>query len=76
MVRTCFLCVKLLRSVWGEVHPCTLGRSDPDSADSVFTVELGIQVQGIGHAGLDEDLVVTDQTGRFLCNRQLELVVI
>ena len=41
----------------------------------VFTLELEIMLPGIGCVGLEEDVVVTEQEARFLCPRQLELVV-
>ena len=41
----------------------------------VFTLELEIILPGIGCVGLEEDIVVTEQGGRFLCSRQLDLVV-
>lgn len=43
--------------------------------DYVFTVELEIMLPGIGCAGLEEDIVVGEQGGRFLCPRQLKLDV-
>lgn len=44
-------------------------------ASYVFTLELEIMLAGIGCVGLEEDIVVTEHGGRFLCPRQLELVV-
>ncbi|MEW5796275.1 MAG: M24 family metallopeptidase [Candidatus Zixiibacteriota bacterium] len=44
-------------------------------AGYVFTLELEIMLDGIGCVGLEEDIVVTDQGGRFLCQRQTELEV-
>ena len=44
-------------------------------ANYVFTLELEIMLAGIGCVGLEEDIVVTEHGGRFLCPRQLELVV-
>jgi Xaa-Pro aminopeptidase len=41
----------------------------------VFTLELEIILPGIGCVGLEEDIVVTEQGGRFLCPRQLDLMV-
>lgn len=43
---------------------------------NVFTLELEIVLPGIGCVGLEEDIVVTNQGGKFLCPRQLELTVI
>jgi len=48
----------------------------PLEAGNTFTVELGIELEGIGYVGLEEDLVVTDKGGKFLCPRQTELIVI
>jgi Xaa-Pro aminopeptidase len=55
---------------YGEM-PCI-----PLEAGNTFTVELGIDVQGIGAMSLEEDLVVTDDGGRFLGPRQTELMVL
>jgi Xaa-Pro aminopeptidase len=48
----------------------------PLEKNNVFTVEFGIELDGIGYVGLEEDLVVTDAGGKFLCPRQMELIVI
>lgn len=48
----------------------------PLEKGNVFTVELGIELPGIGYVGLEEDLEVTEKGGRFLCPRQTELVII
>jgi len=48
----------------------------PLEKGNVFTVELGIELPGIGYVGLEEDLEVTEKGGRFLCPRQTELAVI
>jgi len=48
----------------------------PLEEGNVFTVELGIELEGIGYVGLEEDLEVTKNGGQFLCPRQTELVVI
>lgn len=48
----------------------------PIDAGNVFTLELEIMLPGIGCVGLEEDMLVTDQGGRFLCPRQLSLDVI
>ncbi len=50
--------------------------SIPLEESNIFTVELGIELDKIGYVGLEEDLVVTKEGGRFLCPRQNELVVI
>ncbi len=50
--------------------------SIPLEENNIFTVELGIELDNIGYVGLEEDLVVTKEGGRFLCPRQNELVVI
>lgn len=44
-------------------------------ANNVFTLELEITLPGIGCVGLEEDICVTSEGGRFLCPRQLELNV-
>ncbi len=48
----------------------------PLEEGNIFTVELGIELDNIGYVGLEEDLVVTKEGGKFLCPRQNELVVI
>ncbi len=48
----------------------------PLEKNNVFTVELGIEVNKIGYTGLEEDLVVTENGGEFLCPVQEELYVI
>jgi Xaa-Pro aminopeptidase len=48
----------------------------PLEEGNVFTVELGIDVADIGYVGLEEDLVVTKDGGKFLCPRQEELIII
>jgi len=50
--------------------------SIPLEEGNTFTVELGIDVENIGYVGLEEDLVVTKDGGRFLCPRQKELIII
>ncbi len=42
---------------------------------NVFTLELEIMLPGIGCCGLEEDVSITKQGARFLCPRQLELIV-
>ncbi len=48
----------------------------PIDAENIFTLELEIMLPGIGCVGLEEDMLVTDRGGRFLCPRQLQLPVI
>jgi len=48
----------------------------PLEESNVFTVELGIPLEGIGYVGLEEDLAVTRTGGEFLCPRQTELIII
>jgi Xaa-Pro aminopeptidase len=48
----------------------------PLEEGNVFTVELGIELEQIGYVGLEEDLAVTAKGGKFLCPRQIELVVV
>jgi len=48
----------------------------PLEKNNAFTVELGIDVDNIGYAGLEEDLIVTEKGGKFLCPPQEELNVI
>lgn len=54
------------------------GRSPsiPLENGNVLTLELEIMLAGIGCVGLEEDIVVTDHGARFLCPRQMELVVL
>ncbi len=47
----------------------------PLEAGNTFTVELGVELKEIGYVGLEEDLVVTANGGKFLCDRQTELQV-
>lgn len=48
----------------------------PLEEGNVFTVELGIALKNIGYVGLEEDLAVTKKGGKFLCPRQMELIVV
>jgi Xaa-Pro aminopeptidase len=48
----------------------------PLEEGNTFTVELGIVLDNIGYVGLEEDLVVTENGGKFLCPRQTELAII
>jgi len=50
--------------------------SIPIDSGNVFTLELEIMLPGIGCVGLEEDVVIGDQGGRFLCPRQLTLDVL
>jgi len=47
----------------------------PIEANNVFTLELEIILPGIGCVGLEEDVCVTENGGRFLCPPQRELYV-
>ncbi len=47
----------------------------PLELNNTFTVELGIELDGIGYVGLEEDLAVTEKGGKFLCPRQTELII-
>jgi Xaa-Pro aminopeptidase len=47
----------------------------PLEAGNCFTAELGIKVDGIGYVGLEEDLIVTAEGGRFLGPCQIELIL-
>lgn len=44
--------------------------------NNLFTLELEINLPGIGCVGLEENIVVTKDGGSFLCPRQQELTVI
>ncbi|HOP08123.1 MAG TPA: Xaa-Pro peptidase family protein [candidate division Zixibacteria bacterium] len=48
----------------------------PLESGNVFTLELEIILPGIGCVGLEEDVVVEETGGRFLCPRQMELHVL
>jgi Xaa-Pro aminopeptidase len=48
----------------------------PLEPGNTFTVELGVSLKDIGYVGLEEDLVVTDDGGQFLCDPQTELPVL
>ncbi len=54
------------------------GRSPsiPLELGNVLTLELEIMLPGIGCVGLEEDIVVTEQGARFLCPRQMELIIL
>ncbi|HWA83824.1 MAG TPA: M24 family metallopeptidase [Fimbriimonadaceae bacterium] len=45
----------------------------PVKKDQVFTIELGVMVEGRGYLGLEEMVVVTDDGIEWLTERQLEL---
>ncbi len=42
---------------------------------NIFTLELEINLPGIGCVGLEEDVLITENEARFLCPRQMELTV-
>jgi len=48
----------------------------PLEANNVFTLELGIALEGIGYVGLEEDIVVTPKGALFLSRCQDELAVL
>lgn len=48
----------------------------PLMAGNTFTAEFGVTVDRIGHVSLEEDLVVTPDGGRLLCQAQTELAII
>jgi len=48
----------------------------PLEEGNVFTLELEINLPGIGCVGLEEDVEITIDGARFLCPRQLELTII
>lgn len=47
----------------------------PIEAGNVFTLELEIDLPGIGCVGFEEDVVVMDHGARFLCDRQTQLLI-
>ncbi len=47
----------------------------PIEVGNVYTLELEIIVPGIGCVGFEEDVVITDHGGRFLCERQTQLLI-
>ncbi len=47
----------------------------PLELHNVFTLELGIELPGIGYVGLEEDVVIESSGARFLCDRQKQLTV-
>jgi len=54
-------------------------RNAPDiplEAGNVFTLELEIILPDIGCVGLEEDIVITESGGEFLCQRQMELIIV
>jgi Xaa-Pro aminopeptidase len=48
----------------------------PLELNNVFTIELEINLPGIGCVGLEEDTCVTESGARFLCPRQQELTIL
>jgi Xaa-Pro aminopeptidase len=47
----------------------------PLEIGNVFTLELGVRVEGIGYVGLEEDVALEETGVRFLCPRQEKLIV-
>jgi Xaa-Pro aminopeptidase len=47
----------------------------PLEIGNVFTLELGVRLEGIGYVGLEEDVALEDSGARFLCPRQKKLIV-
>lgn len=47
----------------------------PLEAGNVFTLELGVRVEGIGYVGLEEDVALEESGARFLCPRQEKLII-
>lgn len=45
-------------------------------AGNIFTLELEINLPGLGCVGLEEDVLIEESGARFLCPRQLELIVV
>lgn len=43
---------------------------------NVFTLELEINLPGLGCVGLEEDVLIEEKGAKFLCPRQLELIVV
>ncbi|MFH1699636.1 MAG: Xaa-Pro peptidase family protein [Candidatus Zixiibacteriota bacterium] len=48
----------------------------PMEIGNVFTLELGITLENIGHVSLEEDIVIENHGARFLSPRQTELVIL
>lgn len=48
--------------------------SIPLEADNLFTLELEINLPGIGCVGLEEDVCITEEGAKFLSPRQMELI--
>ena len=63
----------LLGPMWERYGKTPSIPIDPGNA---FTLELEIMLDGIGCVGLEEDVVIGDQGGRFLCPRQMLLDVL
>lgn len=47
----------------------------PLEEGNTFTAEFGVTLEGVGHVGLEEDVVVTPEGGHLLCSPQKSLVV-
>jgi len=47
----------------------------PLEKNNVFTLELEINLPGIGCVGLEEDVLVTENGAKFLSPRQTELII-
>ncbi len=47
----------------------------PLESGNVFTLELGVRIEGIGYVGLEEDVALEESGARFLCPRQQKLIV-
>jgi len=47
----------------------------PLEAGNVFTLELGVRIEGIGYVGLEEDVALEESGAKFLCPRQEKLIV-
>jgi len=47
----------------------------PLEAGNVFTLELGVRIEGIGYVGLEEDVALEESGAKFLCPRQDKLIV-
>ncbi len=48
----------------------------PVEVGNIFTLELGVEVPGIGYVGLEEDVLVTESGVEWLAPPQTELMVV